>query len=765
MGFIEASPTIFCRHHPAFKNEPLEEGKIILGVENIHFLARQDRAIDNSDADVLERGPFVASLVKTLVHTEHNNDGTVSSRKATGYVVGLTGEWGLGKSSVLNLLGDELKGMDHVVVATLNPWLFKGRDELVQAYFNSLREALGQSSSEKVRNLRGYLERYKASIEFVGAKSAAAIDVLIGSGAATAFWKKWLVKAVGMLIKPKDLTVMQERKSLESKLAEVNVAVVVLIDELDRVEDEEVHAIAQLVKAVGDIKGISYLVAYDPDRVAQALGRGSSLEERRKTGESYLEKIIQFPIPLRPLFEGDAKALLLSAIQYSRVELPTADRPHQTVIYEKLLGVVRTPREIKRLVGAYSVLEEIVHGEVCPYDVLAYSWLVTKAPNIRQLIADRVQRLVDDPNVSEMLRRQQRMRANNNTAETLNDVLGTIDENYVDMLGLLFPRFGGDRAVSTVADDSDRITKRRNLIRLLYLGNPPGMMSRPEIERIWLLNSVDETLSALRVLQDSGRLDQLIDRIGDILPILSDSGDQIFWSAISRLLVRAHDWILGEENTDSVVDDAGAILWRFAQTTPNAKVRVKAIVQSLIENGDLLIVPWILRKHLFAHGLTPYRQQNNGELIFDLEETSALRDLELPRYHAAVISGVAIRKLPDTEAIYCILNCSFWDDALRQSLTAQLDSMSAISTIAALLNPPNVIVELSTLDQMFDAGAVLGTTRRLLRSEGFPENEWLASSIRRFRDALLGRDPHVSHPDDDGFDEQDELGVESEVLE
>ncbi|MBV7546555.1 KAP family NTPase [Pseudomonas sp. PDM26] len=731
-----------------------------MGVENIHFLARQDRAIENSEADALERGPFIASLVKTLVHTEHNEDSTVSSRKATGFVVGLTGEWGLGKSSVLNLLGEELKVMEHVVVATLNPWLFKGRDELVQAYFNSLREALGQSSNEKVRNLRGHLERYKASIEFVGATSAAVIDVLIGSGAATVFWKKWLVKTVGMLIKPKDLTAIQERKSLESKLAEVNVAVVVLIDELDRVEDEEVRAVAQLVKAVGDIKGISYLVAYDPDRVAQALGRGSSPEERRKTGESYLEKIIQFPIPLRPMFEGDAKALLLNAMQYNRVELPTADRPHQAEIYEQLLRVVRTPREIKRLIGAYSVLEEIVHGEVCPYDVLAYSWLVTKAPSIRQLIADSVQRLVDDPGVSEMLRQQQ-WRVNNDAAETLSDVLGTIDENYADMLGLLFPRFGGDRAVSTVVDDGDRITKRRNLIRLLYLGNPPGMMSRADIEKVWSLQRVDETLSALRTLQNSGQLDQIVDRIGDILPILSSSGDQIFWIAISRLLVREHDWILGEENTGSVVDDAGAILWRFAQTTPNAKVRVKAIVQSLIENGDLLIVPWILRKHLFAHGLTSYRRQNHGEVIFDLEETIALRDLELPRYYAAVISGIAIHKLPDTEAIYCILNCSFWDDALRQSLTAQLDSMSAISTIAALLNPPNVIVDLSTLDQMFDAGAVLGMTRGLLRDEGFPENEWLASSIRRFRDALLGRDPHFSSPDDAGFDEHDELDDES----
>lgn len=718
-------------------------------MENINFLARQDRAIEKAEADALERGPFIASLVKTLIHTEYSEHGTVSSRKATGFVVGLTGEWGLGKSSVLNLLGEELKVMDCVVVATFNPWLFKGRDELVQAYFNSLREAVGQSPSEKVRKLRGYIERYKASIEFVGATSAAVIDVLTGSGAATVFWKKWLIKAVGVLVKPKDMTAMQERKSLEAKLVEANVAVVVLIDELDRVEDEEVRAVAQLIKAVGDIKGISYLVAYDPDRVAQALGKGSSPEERRKTGESYLEKIIQFPIPLRPLFEDDAKALLRHAMQYNRVEIPVAVRPHQTKIYEQLLRVVRTPREIKRLIGAYSVLEGIVHGEICPYDVLAYSWLVTKAPSTRQLIADSIQKLVDDPGIEEMLRQQRWKRANNDAAETLSDVLGVIDQNYVGMLELLFPRFGDNRAVSTVVDDGDRITKRRNLIRLLYLGNPPGMMPRADIEKIWSFNNVDETLSTLKMLRESGRLDQMVDRVGDILSVLSSSGDQFFWIAISRLLVRDHDWVLGEENTGNIVDDAGAILWKFAQTTPAAKVRVRAIVNALIDDGDLLIVPWILRKHFFAHGLTSYRPQNHGELIFDSEETIALRDKELPRYYVAVNSGVAIRKLPDSEVIYCILNCDYWDDALRQSLTAQLNNMDAVSTVAALLSPPGVIVDLSTLNQMFDVNVVLEKMRGFLSVEGFPESEWLSSSIRRFRGALLGRDPHSGSLDDD----------------
>jgi|GEM_PF-5287110 len=169
-------------------------------MESINHTARQDRAIEDSQADALERKPFVASLVRTLVHTELDADGKVTTRRATGFVVGLTGEWGLGKSSVLNMLNEELRTMDEVVVATLNPWLFKGREELMQAYFNSLRDALGQSTSEKARTLQVQLERYKTAIEVTGSTAAGIVDIFIGGGVATVFWKRWIAQCSGQTI-------------------------------------------------------------------------------------------------------------------------------------------------------------------------------------------------------------------------------------------------------------------------------------------------------------------------------------------------------------------------------------------------------------------------------------------------------------------------------------------------------------------------------------------------------------------------------------
>lgn len=728
--------------------------------QNIDHIQRQDRAIEDAESDALDRGPFVASLVKTLVHTQHGpGEHSEISRRATGFVVGLTGEWGLGKSSVLNLLSHELKQMEGVVVANLNPWLFKGRDELVEAYFNALREALGSSVGEKLFKFREQLDRYKASIEFVGATTAGLVDVLVGTGAATTFYNKWLLKLLRAINKPKILSASQERKKLEDKLADARIAVVVLIDELDRVEDDEVRAVAQLVKAVGDIKGISYLVAYDPDRVAQALGKGATAEEKQRTGESYLEKIIQFPIPLRPLFEDDARDLLQHALRNNGVQVPSVTQPYQQEIFDQLLRDIRTPREIKRLIGAFSVLEEIVRGEICPFDVLAYSWLVAKAPSIRGRISENVHKLIDDPDVSEMLARNRQQRSAVSGHQTLIEIFGNSAKNHMEILRLLFPRFaeGSQRSIEQV--DGQRLAKRRNLVRLLYLGNPPGQFSRADIEKLWRLTSAEVLFGELKSLLNDGRLGPLLDRIGDFSANLPKPSSDIFWIVVSRVLVRENDWISGEEAERSLVDDVGALLWRICRNATGGQSWLREIIYTLIKNGDLLIAPWILRKHLFAHGLTPYANNNNGDYFLDETETIALRQTEIPRYRQAVIDGVVLRKLPDTEAIFCILNSSAWDENLRICFTAQIDSMEALKTLAALLMPPGILCDLSTLDLMLEADTVLHKANELLRESGMPESEWLAAAIRRLRAVLAGRDVHSAGALRDDFSVDEEESV------
>ncbi|MBN8925592.1 MAG: hypothetical protein J0H19_03120 [Rhodospirillales bacterium] len=708
----------------------------------------QDRAIERSANDILDRGAFVDSLICAVVHTDRNRDGEVTGRRSTGFVVGLTGEWGLGKSSVLNLVKERLDSYDHVAVAALNPWLFNSRDDLLKAYFNVLRDALGKTLKERARDIQEQLDKYKGAIGLGGTVIAAAIDLHGGAGFASKVWSRWGKRATEQIKKPLDLSPDEERRSLETKLRMAKVAVVVLIDELDRVEDDEVRAVAQLIKAVGDIRGISYLVAYDPKHVAQALGRGTNPFERQSSGEAYLEKIVQFAVPLRPLLEEDARALLQAVLRDAAASLPPVEHDYQSAILNELIDAVQTPREIKRLIGAFAALEQMVRHEICPYDVLGYSWLLTKAPTVRDAIARSIDTLVDDPGEREMFRRAAAAVGNRTVEVRLAEILGDAVAPHERMLKLLFPRLGTDDD----ADSGIRISRRRNLVRLLYLGDPPGSIPRAEIERLWSTHPVTRSVQALRSMLAAERIAPLLDRILDLLPQLPAENDTVFWPALARILVRQHDWIRGPEALGSLVEDAGRTLWLFGKLSEHSANRVRAILDSLIAGGDLLIAPWLLRKHLFAHNMTSHARPIGGEFILTKDETANYLERELPRYMNAITDGMLLKRLPCTEVLYFILNAQRWTSDLRTSLTSQLDDIVAITTFAALTVPPKYLLDKETMNKIIDGEVVLCRLVEVANEGRIPADPWLRRSLLRLVATLRGHDPHaIRDQEDDSY--------------
>lgn len=704
----------------------------------------QDRPISRNAEDKLDRGPFVASLIRALVRDEQDNGGKLTGRCSSGFVVGLTGKWGLGKSSILRLLELELGSMERVIVSYFNPWLFNGRDELMRGFFSGLREAMGRTNKEYARGLADALDRYWGAVDLAGHAVSAVLDAHGTAGVATTSWCKWGKRAKGALPKSEKLSPEAERRSLEQKIAKQKVAVVVLIDELDRLEDDEVRAVAQLVKAVGDIEGLSYLVAYDPDRVADALGRGEGAA-RKASGARYLEKIIQLPIPLRPLFDEDVEALLHAELRHHDVAAPTAEAENQQAILAQIKHEILTPRDIKRLVGAFAVLELATRGEIEPVDVLAYAWILTKTPGLRDALADRFDRVVSDPSEREMIVRLGLRLDEKQETSTPVQVIGDCAAAHSELLTHLFPRFRVDRDAD---DDGSRLCRRRNIVRLLYLGNPPGAISRKDIEHIWGLADTDELQASLCELRRNGGLPAFLDRLDDFLPQLPASGDAIFWPALSKVLTRSSDWMTGTTPEYNLVDDAATTLMRLGLRDQRQNPRVKVAMTALIQSGDLAIAPWILRKQMYAHGLSKHSRSSGGEAVYTKQETLDLMQNETPRYRTAVLDGTALRRLPNVEAIYVIANQNAWDEDLHTAFTQQLKGRDALSTIAALILPPGHGSDREALSELFDPAQVSEELRQANFDDPHLE-PWIASAVRQFKGILAGRDPQFDFDEDD----------------
>ena len=82
-----------------------------------------DNPINSANQDALKREPFVKQLAKAIL----------SWQSSEPLVVGIYGQWGDGKSSVLHLLMERLKG--EAILTMFDPWYFNSEEELIRSFF------------------------------------------------------------------------------------------------------------------------------------------------------------------------------------------------------------------------------------------------------------------------------------------------------------------------------------------------------------------------------------------------------------------------------------------------------------------------------------------------------------------------------------------------------------------------------------------------------------------------------------------------------
>lgn len=693
---------------------------------------RLDTALLSLENDELEREPFVDNLIDALVVREYDEKDRLSGRKSTGFIVGLTGEWGAGKSSILNFVKQKLDDLDHVSVAFFNPWIFSGRDELLNGFFSELREALGKSTPERVDELRSRLDNYWYALELAGRGAAIAADVSGGGGLGSKIAEVVFRNKPG---RPETKSPLKERKALETKLGQSGQAVVVIIDELDRVEDDEVRAVAQLIKAVGDIRGISYLVSYDHDRVALALGKGE-----RDAGERYIEKIIQHPVPIRPLFDHDVWKLLKSSlIAHGSTDLDW-DEITDTPIMRQLLLEIKTPRDIKRLIGSFSIMNGMVRPEINPLHVLGYCWLLVKTQTLTNSIANKIDSVVDDPSMQSMTSLVSAFVDRGSQRPKITDVLGEEAGPHEEMLKALFPSLTRDTGEEQ--RDGTRISKRQNLIRLLYLGNPPNQISRMKIVSIWKEVDKGEVENFIGDLKRKNLLRQFIAQVSDFALDLSADGDKMVWLALASALVREQPWAQGPQDLAEVASDAADALLYLSSLSPEMEERVQAIVLALISDGDLMIVPYLFRDLIIHFGLSKSSTRKKfDKRVFEIGDTGQLLKAECRRYAEAVESGNLLKIVPSFQAPYVLMHTGNWSDDLKQNLGEQISERNALVTLASLLVPPGYTMEHSSLETLVDTEKLKSLLDDLAPFEDWPQDPWLLASIKRLRALSHGKDP------------------------
>ncbi|SMH28446.1 KAP family P-loop NTPase fold protein [Azospirillum agricola] len=628
---------------------------------------RPDRPIATAGDDRLGRDGFVARLARALVR-----DG-----RASGVVVGLTGPWGSGKSSILNLLEGEIKKTHPgAVVVRFDPWLVSGRDDVITQFFAELLATIkkvGTTSPQTGKvaaQLTGRLTKYAANL----APGTALLGLPIPG-------LREALKAVGEALDRTE-SLADQHKDLKTCLEGVEVPIVVLIDELDRVEDAEVRAVAQLVRAVADFPGISYLLAYDRDRVVEALGAGATTG-REARGNAYLEKIVQLELPLPVTLPDEISELLaaeLDAVAPAGL-LPVGwrDDPRLGRVLASAIGtLVATPRDVRRVCGMYAALAPMVAGEVDPVDLLGFIILRAKAPEVIEAIRRQPALVVQDPpfHLREGANWQEGLKGGRaNPGERMLRLGVDAASPAAPLLGVLFPRLNpgevrGDR------EPPDGLRRYGALMTLLRLGLLPGAISRQDVVA-FLSRADDAMLEHVRTAAAERRLWTLLDRLANVYDDVGDRDPE----RTLRVLGAMPRVVVSVASVDSGTGSGTVTAlcrWfdQFAEIVcrrgDGARLEmVRSALSTLIGAGEFDAPSWLLRHHFFAHGLfgRPAREPS-GWL-----PAAIVRELAHGLGAAVVAAHTGDRLLASVESAEPLLlahEVEAWGAEHREAMTRQI---------------------------------------------------------------------------------------------
>lgn len=278
-----------------------------------------------------------ATLLKNVVTNEKNLPITV----------GLYGDWGSGKSSILKILEEQLKKEDDTVVVYFDGWSFESFDDAKMALIQGIVDALeneerffakvGDEIAEDYQALKAAFKKLKKSINWMrvlkfSVKTVIPIATAAATGGASlvipllldAFKdhkgdltdlltgekaEQFLKDTLNAKDEEKKYEAVREfRKDFEDLIEKSKQGkIVVLIDDLDRCLPRHIIENLEAIKLFLDVPKTAFVIAADSFIVSNAIKSeykdiiAAAGEAGKDIGDAYMEKFIQLPYKIPAL--------------------------------------------------------------------------------------------------------------------------------------------------------------------------------------------------------------------------------------------------------------------------------------------------------------------------------------------------------------------------------------------------------------------------------------------------------------------------------
>jgi len=288
----------------------------------------------------------------------------------TPITIGLQGEWGTGKTSLMSLILEEFNSEENqktIATSWVNTWeysMFKNARETTPSVLKGMLEKLKDSCKE--RDVWTIQDDVKSAYHKAGKFLSGIANQVIANqtgvnvkDAADGTKNESIIVAEIAEIKElisgliKDL--IYDKKNPVEK-------VVFFVDDLDRIPPTDAVEVLESLKNIFDIPNCVFILAIDYDVVVKGLeGKfGPKTKENEREFRSFFDKIIQVPFTM-PVGAYDITSFLKEKLKKLSVDI----EDEKVSLVTKIVGytVGNNPRSLKRYLNTFSLINQIIEDD------------------------------------------------------------------------------------------------------------------------------------------------------------------------------------------------------------------------------------------------------------------------------------------------------------------------------------------------------------------------------------------------------------------
>ena len=262
-----------------------------------------EKPIISKNEDLLGREKVANNLAREIKYYKNKDSLTI----------GIVGKWGSGKTSFINMVLENFEEDEYIIIK-FNPWNISSRKQLISDFFLQLSNNIEKKGNNKILETIGK-SLGRLSNFFKPLSLIPTFSILNNIGEIAEKGSQFINEYLET--EKEDLETL--KSNINQELEDLDKKILIVIDDIDRLCDEEIREMFQLVKSIADFKNTIYFLSYDREIVTKALDK-----TQQGKGEEYLEKIVQVPLVLPYISKRDLDTIFINRLNMS-INIPNEE--------------------------------------------------------------------------------------------------------------------------------------------------------------------------------------------------------------------------------------------------------------------------------------------------------------------------------------------------------------------------------------------------------------------------------------------------------